>query len=132
MAGPLFEVLRTTTEASMRLQREMMEQWLRPLADTSANQADAATSEAAVQTRWLELATATWTRQGELMESAYRTGTQLMEQAARLLQAKTPTEYGRLAAELWRKTFDAIKSQSEAQLEELRRMSRLWLEAAKR
>jgi hypothetical protein len=72
----------------------------------------------------MEFMTGTLTRQGEIMDSAYRAATQMIEQIWRLSEAKSPNEYVRLVAGLWRKALDAAKTQSEAQLEELRRASR--------
>src|SRR5688572_30582160 len=105
MIGQVFEMLRTTTESSMRMQREAIEQLFRPRTNGAATPEGAAKEAAEAQTRWLEFATSTLSKQGELLDAAYRTGAQLFEQMARLAEAKSPSDYGRLAAELWRKAF---------------------------
>jgi len=68
------------------------------------------------QKRWVELAVETLNRHREALDTAYRSGIQLIEQSYNLTDAKSADDYRRNVDELWRKLFDLQKQQSESQI----------------
>jgi hypothetical protein len=53
------------------------------------------------------------------MDSAYRSGIQLIEQTFRISDVKSSADYQRTVEELWQKLLDVLKEQSEAQVRDL-------------
>jgi len=115
----------------MSAQQELMKQWMQqwPSAPLTTVQG-AIERSTAFQKRWLESANETLAKQRELLDSAFRTGTQLIEQTTHLADAKSPDDYRRLVEELWRKLFEIVKTQSEAQVQQFMKASQAWIETA--
>jgi hypothetical protein len=131
MLEQLFEGLRRASESSVSAQQEVMKQWIQQWPSTSLSSAQSTVERSsALQKRWLESATEALTKQRELLNSACQAGVQLMAETAKLSGAKSAEEYRQLAEELWRKMFELVKNQSEAQLQQLTKASQAWLEAA--
>ena len=131
MLEQLFEGLRKASESSMIAQQEVMKQWMQQWPSTSLTSAQGTVERSsAFQKRWLESATETMNKQRELLDSACQAGVQLVAETAKLSGAKSAEEYRQLAEELWRKVFELVKNQSEAQLQQLIKASQAWLEAA--
>ena len=53
------------------------------------------------------------------MDSAYRSGIQLIEQSFRISDVKSSADYQRTVEDLWQKLLDVLKEQSEAQIRDL-------------
>jgi hypothetical protein len=131
MFEQLQEGLRKASESAMIAQQELMKQWMQQLPWASPRSAQGTVeSSSAFQRRWLESATETLTKQRELLDSACEAGVQLVAQTAKLSGAKSAEDYRQLAEELWRKMFELVRNQSEAQLQQLMKASQAWLEAA--
>jgi len=131
MFEQLYEGLRKASESAMIAQQELMKQWMQQLPSTAPSSAQGTVESSSVfQRRWLESATETLTKQRELLDSACEAGVQLVAQTAKLSGAKSAEDYRQLAEELWRKMFELVRNQSEAQLQQLMKASQAWLEAA--
>jgi hypothetical protein len=70
------------------------------------------------QKRWAELAIESLHKQRESLDTTFRSGIQLIEQAFRLSEAKSSDDYKRVVDELSRKLLDVFKEQSESQVRE--------------
>jgi hypothetical protein len=129
MFDQLFESFRKASESSLQAQQEMFKQWWQHSAPIFGG-AGGATDWGDVQKRWLDYASETMNKQRALLDSLYRSGIEVIEQAFRVTEAKSPEDYRRLVEELWRKLSDSFKAQSEAQLREFQDATAKWLEKA--
>jgi hypothetical protein len=129
MFEQVIDGMRKASEASIAAQQETMKQWVQQWPATPLTSAqDAVEGTRALQKRWIETATESMTKQRELIDSACRAGIELMQQAGQLVDAKTAEDFRHQLEELWRKAFEVMKTQSEAQLEQLMRMSQVWMQ----
>lgn len=131
MFDQLFENFRKASESSLQAQQEMFKQWMQqwPAAPLNATGTSAEWSSN-LQKRWLESMKETLNRHREVLDTTYRSGIQVIEQAFRVSDAKSPDEYQRLVQELWRKLSETFKEQSEAQVREFQKASEKWLDVA--
>ena len=130
MLEQLFDGLRKTSEASMSAQQETLKQWAQQWQSTPlATGQEGVDGTRALQKRWIETATESMTKQRELLDAACRSGIQLVEQAGQLTAAKSAEDFRHQLEELWRKTFEVMKTQAEAQVEQLMKVSQVWLQA---
>jgi hypothetical protein len=120
MYEQLFEAYRKTSESWLQMQQDMfkngMTQWL--AAQPSA--AGAATEwNRTFHKRWLELAVEILNRHRESVDALYRSLIQIVEQTARMSEARSSEEYRRGVEDLWRKWFESVKTQSETQFRDV-------------
>jgi hypothetical protein len=131
MFDQLLEGFRKASESSILAQQELLKQWLHQWPSASLNAAGSSVEwTSAFQRRWVETATEAMNRQREIIDQSCRNGLQVLEQSARMTEAKSPDEYRRGFEELWRKLFDGLRTQSEAQLQEMKKTSQSILDAA--
>jgi hypothetical protein len=129
MFEQVIDGMRKASEASIAAQQETMKQWVQQWPATPLTSAqDAVEGTRALQKRWIETATESMTKQRELIDSACRAGIELMQQAGQLVDAKTTEDFRHQLEELWRKAFEVMKTQSEAQFEQLMRVSQAWMQ----
>ena len=131
MFDQLLEGFRKASESSTLAQQEVFKQWMQQWPSTSLSAAGSSVEwVSSFQRRWVETATETLNRQRDIIDATCRTGLQLLEQSTRMTEAKSPDDYRRGFEELWRKVFDTLRTQSEAQLQELKKTSQSMLDAA--
>lgn len=130
MFDQLFDGFRKASESSIVAQQEMIKQWVQQWPTASLSAAGSAIERnSEFHKRWVESATGTLTRQRELLDTACKSGVQLIEQAARLSDARSPDDFRKIVEDLWRKMFQGLKDQSEAQFVELKNASEALLTA---
>jgi hypothetical protein len=81
-----------------------------------------------LQKRWFEFTTESLNRQREMLDSTYKSLIQVIEQAARLSESKTPEDYRRTTEELRHKMLETFKEQSDAQLREFQKSAEKWFD----
>jgi hypothetical protein len=64
----------------------------------------------------------------ETLDGQYRAGIRLIEDAFRTGEAKDPEQFRRLMEELWRHSFEALKSVTEDQIRECQSVMKKWFE----
>ena len=133
MFDQLFESFRKASESSLQAQQEMFKQWVQqwpsaPLTPTGVSPEWTTT----LQKRWAEAATEGLNKHRELLDSAYKSGIQLIEQSFRVTDAKSPEEYRRLVEELWRKLSESLKDHSEAQFRAFQKATEKWADVAQK
>jgi hypothetical protein len=125
----MFESFRRASLSSLQVQQEMFKQWTQQMPTTPWNATGISTEwMQTLQKRWLEFTTESLNRHRESLDSMYRSIIQLVEQASRLSEAKTPEDYRRTTDELRHKMFETFKDQSEAQLREFQKGAEKWFE----
>jgi hypothetical protein len=123
MFDQVVETFRKATEATMQFQQELVRQWLETCAHMPGMPTpaapfgtDAAAQIQAFQKQWAEGATGILTRQREALDAQYQAGIRTIEEAFRSSDSKDPAQYRKLAEELWRHSFDSLKTVIESQL----------------
>jgi hypothetical protein len=131
MLDQIFELSRKAAESSLQMQQAMFKHWTQdstspPSAGVSADWGGS------MRKRWLELVIETLNKHRESLDSAYRAIIQTMEQGLRISEAKSAEECVRVVEDVWRKLFDAIKGQSEAQFRDLQTWTERSFETARK
>jgi hypothetical protein len=62
----------------------------------------------------------------ETLDAQYRTGIRIIEEAFRLGDAKDPEQLRKLTEELWRRSFESLRSVTEDQMRECQSMMQKW------
>src|SRR5689334_465139 len=116
MFDQLIDGVRKASESSLQMQQEMFKQWSRLFTGT-AHEAGAQNDWGrASQRRWVELCVEMLNRHREALDTAYKSGIQIIEQSFYAAEARSPDDYRRTVEDLWRKLFELQKQQSESQL----------------
>src|SRR6185436_4846461 len=133
MIDQIIENFRRASESSLQMQQEAFKQ----LAQQWSGLAPGAPGASAewsgnIHKRSIDLTIESMNRNCESLESMYRSGISVVEQALRVSEAKAPEDYRRMVDERWRKLFTTFKEQSEVQLREFRRWAETMFEMVPR
>ncbi len=119
MLDQLFELSRKATESSLQMQQVMFKQLTQTLLSASPMSIGISSDWSGdMRKQWVNFAVDSLNKQRESMDSSYRAGIQLIEQSARVTEAKSAAEAVSTVEEVWRKLFDGFKAQAEAQFSE--------------
>ena len=125
----MFESFRRASVSSLQMQQEMFKQWTQQWPTTPWNAAGFSSEWLQnAQKRWMEFTVESLNRHRESLDSMYKSLIQLVEQASRFTEAKTPEEYRRTTDELRHKMFETFKDQSEAQLRAFQKDAEKWFD----
>ena len=112
----LFESFRKASESSMQVPMDVIKNLTQQL--PSASGAGMEWSKT-FQKRWAEFTLESLKKQRESLDSTFRTGIQLIEQALRVSEVKSSADYQKIVEELWQKLLDVFKEQFESQVRDL-------------
>jgi hypothetical protein len=125
------------SEATLQTQQEMFQQWTKQWGQVPGGMVPGAPfgtawfdQGEALRRRWATGLTDILTRHRETMDSQYRAGIRTIEDAFRVGEAKDPEHFRKLVEELWRQSFNCLKTVTEAQMRELQGALEAWMEAA--
>jgi hypothetical protein len=119
MFDQILDTLRKATESTIQFQQEIYRQWVQvagvldPGAASGSSWADQARAS---QKRWAETLTDLLNQHRKTLDSQYRAGIRIIEDAFRVTEAKDPEQFRKLTEELWRQSLDCLKTVSESQL----------------
>ena len=128
MFDQLFETFRKASESWLQAQQELFKQWVQQWPTAPLTAAGVPKDWSDIHHRWLESTTQTLSKHREMIDSTYKTGIDVIAQAFRVTEAKSPEDYRRLVEELWRKLSDTFKAQTEAQFRDLQAVTEKWLD----
>jgi hypothetical protein len=122
MIDQMVENFRRVSESSMQMQQDLFRQWTQQWSSAIPS-VPGATADWGddFRRRSIDMTLEGLNRHRESLEASYRAGIELLAKAFRISEAKSPEDYRRNLADLWRKMFTTIKEQSEAQLAEYQR-----------
>jgi hypothetical protein len=112
----LFETFRKASESTMQMPLETYKNWTQQWLAAQPTAAGTSVEWTRFQKRWIELTIESLHKHREALDSAYRSGIQVIEQAFRVSEAKSSDDYRRVAEDLWRKLLEIYKEQSESQV----------------
>lgn len=127
MFDQLFETFRKASESSLQVQQEIFKHWLQSTPFTSSSAGD----WSQMSKRWQETTSELLSKHRSLVDSSYRSGIELIEQAFRVSEARSPEDYRHLVEDLWRKLTDTYKAQAEAQAREFQSATEKWADRAR-
>jgi hypothetical protein len=117
--------LRKATEATMQFQQEMFRQWVQKCAEMPGVPTPAAPFGKdfveqihAFQKQWAEGVTGLLNKHRETLDAQYQAGIRTIEETFRATDAKDPERFRKLVDELWRQSFECLKTMIESQLRE--------------
>ncbi len=123
MFDQVLESLRNATNSTIQLQQEMFREWFQQWSQVAGipTPGTMLTSAWADQVqnfrkKWSETITEMLNKHRETLDSQYRAGIQTIEDAVRVGEAKDPAQFRKLTEELWRSSYDCLKTAMEAQL----------------
>ena len=110
MFDQMIDGVRKASESSLQMQQEMFKHWTRLF----SGQAQEAGAQAAdwgrgSQKRWVELGVEMLNRHREAIDTIYKSGIQVIEQAFHVAEAKSADDYRRMIEDLWRKLFESAE-----------------------
>ena len=136
MFDQVLDNLRKATDSTIQIQQEMFRQWFQLWAEVpgiptpgtvlASNVND---QVQAFQRKWSQTVTEMLDKHRETLDSQYRAGIRTIEDAFRVGEAKDPAQFRKLTEELWRSSFDCLKTAMEAQLREFQAAAEKALEA---
>jgi len=128
------------TESTIQFQQEMFRQWSRQWAQAPGVSKTAtapfgdpgawAAQFHDFQKYWAKSVTELVKKHKETLDAQYESGVRTIEDAFRAADAKDPAQYRRLTEELWRHSFDCLKTVLEDQMRQFQTMSETFTAAA--
>jgi hypothetical protein len=131
MFEQLLDSFRRASESTIQGQQQLFKQWLQQWPGApSATSAAPFEWPQALHEQWLKSLGETLNRQRDLLESSYRKGAQLIEQASRTAEVKSPEDYRRLTEDLWRSFSETLKEQADANVRDFQKAAQRWVDVA--
>jgi hypothetical protein len=130
MLDQVLDNFRKASESTVQMQQDMYKKWMSQWPTTPPASGGAWSEQMQTfQKRWLEQVTELMTKHREKLDSQYKAGIAAIEDAFHVTEAKTPEDYRKMTEELWRKSFETLKSSAEAQVHDFQKAVDTWLEA---
>jgi hypothetical protein len=148
MFNMLLENYRKATEATMKLQQDMLRNWTlqwpqmfgaqtfgsplmgMPTANSAMPGAAWLEHFSAAQKKWAETVTEMLNKHRESLDAQYKAGIRAIEEAFKLGEAKDPQQFRRLTEELWKQSFECLKTVAEAQMRDVHSVMQKFYETA--
>jgi hypothetical protein len=145
MFDVILENYRKATESTMKLQQDMLRSWTgqmfggqsfglpfagTPLSGTSLPGSAWLEHLSAAQKKWGETVTEMLNKHRESLDAQYRAGIKTIEDAFKVGEAKDPQQFRRLTEELWRQSFECLKTVAESQLRDVQSAMQKWYDTA--
>jgi hypothetical protein len=131
MFDQLIESFRTATESSLQMQQDMFKQWTQQWRSAQPNAGATSDWGRAFDKRWLQFTVDALNKHRESLDTAYKSGIQVIEQSFRVADAKSTDDYKRMVEELWHKLFDTFKTQAESQFRDFQVLAEKSFETAR-
>lgn len=136
MFEQMMDTYRKATESTLKAQQDMLRQWTKQWTPTAggfpgiAMGAGWTDSAEAFRKKWAEGVADVLNKHRENLDAQYRSGIRNIEEAFRLGEAKDPEQLRKLTEELWRQSFECLRSVVEAQLRDFQAVAEKGFEAA--
>jgi hypothetical protein len=146
MFDMILENYRKAAESTMKVQQDMLRNWTMqwpqmfgsqtfgfPSTGTSGSTMPGAAwleqfSEA--QKKWGDSVSEMLNKHRESLDAQYRAGIRTIEDAFKVGEAKDPQQFRRLMEELWKHSFECLKTVTESQVRDVQAAIQKWYEVA--
>jgi hypothetical protein len=135
MYDQLLDTSRKAAEATVQIQQELFRQWAlqwaRPVGfpDPTVALSGMADRARALQQQWADTVIRALEQHRETLDDQYKAGIRTIEDAFRVGQARDPEQFRQFLEELWKHSFEALKSVTEAQMGRFQAALHDWSEA---
>ena len=124
MFDQILDNYRKATEASLQFQQMMLRSWGQQWPTTFgmplvANGAAIPEQVHKIQRQVADTITDMLNKHRETLDAQYRAGIRSIEEAFRVGEAKDPEQFRKLTEELWRHSYECLKSLAESQMRDL-------------
>jgi hypothetical protein len=133
MFDQILENYRRATESSMLFQQMMLRNWTEQwpqVFGVTPPKASLPEQAYSIQKKVGETITQMLNKHRETLDAQYRAGITAIEDAFHVAEAKDPQQFRKLAEELWRHSYECLKSLAEAQMRDLQTVMQKWFELA--
>jgi hypothetical protein len=135
MFDQILENYRKATEASLQFQQLMMRSWGQQWPTTFGVAMPASPGAwpeqfHKAQKQMAETITDMLNKHRETLDAQYRAGIRSIEEAFRVGEAKDPEQFRKLTEELWRHSYECLKSMAESQMRDLQTVTQKWFDLA--
>src|SRR4051794_24745189 len=131
MFEQFLETFRRASESSMQIQQDMVKQWSQQWFTAPPGGVSPEWGRQ-FQKRCLDLTLEILNKHRESIDASYKAGIQAIEEVFRTADGKSPDDYRRTAEDLWRKLFEAFRTQYETQLQEFQKFTTMSFDMAQR
>ena len=135
MYDQVLDNFRKATESTMQLQQEMFKNWTQQwiqmpgMPGMTANPAVGLAEQVrSLQKQCTNAVSDMLNKHRETLDTQYRAGIRTIDDAFRLGDAKDPDQFRRLAEELWKQSFDCLKTIVESQMRDFQGAAEKWFE----
>jgi hypothetical protein len=133
----ILDNFRKATESTIKLQQEMTQQWFQQWASIPGlpnpgnmfGTTAAAAPVANAPKQASEAVTELLNKHLKTLDAQYRAGIRTIEDAFRVLEAKDLAQFRKLTEELWRQSFNSLKTVIESQLRDFQSATEKGIEA---
>jgi hypothetical protein len=132
MLDQVMESFRKASESSLQMQQDIFKRWSQQWFASPTGNGVGGEMGGSLQRRSVDLAIEALNKHRESLEGTYRSSIQVLEQAFRVSEARSPDDARRMVEELWRNVMAIMKEQSESQFREMMRWTEKLFEAAPR
>jgi hypothetical protein len=133
MYEQVMETFRKATESTIQIQQQMLRQWTQfwpqmpgmPTTNFGAPWLDQLQS---FQKQMATSVTDLLKKHRETLDTQYSAGIRAIEEAFRVGEAKDPAQLKKLTEDLWKQSFECLKTSSESQMKEFQLVVEKWME----
>jgi hypothetical protein len=145
MFDVILENYRKAAESTMKVQQDMLRTWTGqmfggqsfgfplmgvPISGASLPGGAFLEQLSAAQKKWGETVTEMLNKHRETLDAQYRAGIKTIEDAFKVGEAKDPQQFQRLTEELWRQSFECLKTVAESQMRDVQTAMQKWYDVA--
>jgi hypothetical protein len=133
MFDQVMDNYRKAVESTMQLQRELLRQWTGPwpmVPGAEGFKLPGFDEADGLRKKYGQGLTEMLNRHRESLDAQYKAGIKTIEEAFRLNEAKDPQQLRKLVEELWRQSFDCLKTVVETQMKDVQAATEKWLDTA--
>jgi hypothetical protein len=137
MFDQILENYRKAAEASLQFQQLMLRSWGQQWPPNFNFGAAVPTNPGAwpeqfhkAQKQVAETITDMLNKHRETLDAQYRAGIRSIEEAFRVGEAKDPEQFRKLTEELWRHSYECLKSLAESQMRDVQALMQKWCDLA--
>jgi hypothetical protein len=135
MFDQILDNYRKATEASLQFQQMMLRSWGQQWPPTlgvpfPTNGAAIPEQFYKAQKQLAETITDMLNKHRETLDAQYRAGIRSIEEAFRVGEAKDPEQFRKLTEELWRHSYECLKSLAESQMRDVQALMQKWFDVA--
>lgn len=135
MFDQILDTYRRAAESTLQFQQLMLRNWttqqwptmMGPMMPTNPGTAWLEQVHV-LHRKWGETVTSMLTKHREALDVQYKAGIKTIEESFKVGEARDPEQFRRLAEELWKHSFEALRTVTEEQMREFQEAMQKWFE----